>query len=63
MMKDYLNIISSISDNTTIELTYNGSGSFIYGTRTVTTPFIGELTLLEVNQSIDFSTINFSIEE
>ena len=51
------NITSSIADNTTIELTANVSGSFIYGTRTVTTPFTGELSLLEVNQSIDFSNI------
>ena len=51
------NITSSIPDNTTIELTANVSGSFIYGTRTVTTPFTGELTLLEINQSIDFSNI------
>ena len=51
------NITSSIPDNTTIELTSNVSGSFIYGTRTVTTPFTGELSLLEVNQSIDFANI------
>ena len=51
------NITSSIADNTTIELTANVSGSFIYGTRTVTTPFTGELSLLEVNQSINFSNI------
>ena len=49
------NISSSIPDNTKIELTANVSGSFIYGTRTVTTPFTGELTLLNVNPSIDFS--------
>ncbi len=40
------NITSSIPDNTTIELTSNVSGSFIYDTRTVTTPFTGELSLL-----------------
>lgn len=51
------NITSSIADNTTIELTANVSGSFIYGTRTITTPFTGELSLLDVNQSIDFSNI------
>ena len=51
------NITSSITDNTTIELTANVSGSFIYGTRTITTPFTGELSLLDVNQSIDFSNI------
>ena len=51
------NIPSSIPDNTSIELTANVSGSFIYGTRTVTTPFTGELTLLDVNPSIDFSNV------
>ena len=51
------NITSSITDNTTIELTANVSGSFIYGTRTITTSFTGELSLLDVNQSIDFSNI------
>jgi len=51
------NIPSSIADNTQIELTTNISGSFIYGTRVITTPFTGELTLLDVNQTIDFSNI------
>ena len=50
------NIPSSINDNTKIELTSNVGGSFIYQTRTVTTPFEGELTLLSANPSIDFSS-------
>lgn len=44
-----------LQDNTKIELTSNVMSSFIYGTRTITTPFTGELTLLEGNSSIDFS--------
>ena len=51
------NLTTSIPDNTKIELTSNVSGSFIYGTRTVTTPFTGELTLLDANASIDFSLV------
>lgn len=49
------NMSSSIADNTEVELTANVSGSFIYGTRTVTAPFTGELTLLDANNSISFS--------
>ena len=51
------NLTSPVADNTTIELTTNVAGSFIYGTRKVTTPTIGELTLLEVNPSFNFSNI------
>lgn len=50
------NIPSSINDNTKIELTSNVGGGFIYQTRTVATPFEGELTLLSANPSIDFSS-------
>ena len=49
------NLPSTISDNTKVELTSNVSGSFIYKTRSITTPFTGELTLLDANPSIDFS--------
>ena len=49
------NLPSSIMDNTTVELTANVSSSFLYGTRKITTPFTGELTLLDVNNSISFS--------
>lgn len=49
------NLPATIADSTSVELTANVAGSFIYGTRTVTTPFTGELTLLEANPTIDFS--------
>jgi len=49
------NLSSSIMDNTTVELTANVSSSFLYGTRKITTPFTGEITLLDVNNSISFS--------
>lgn len=51
------NLPETIKDNTKVELTSNLSGSFIYGTRTITTPFTGELTLLYTNFSIGFSPI------
>ncbi len=49
------NLPATVADGTSVELTANVAGSFIYGTRTVTTPFTGELTLLEANPTIDFS--------
>ena len=49
------NMSSAISDNTKVEIIANVAGSFIYGTRSITTPFNGELTLLDANQAIDFS--------
>ena len=51
------NLPLAISDNTKVELTLNVSESFIYKTRTITTPFTGELTLLDANPSIDFSFV------
>ena len=51
------NLPLAISDNTEVELTSNVSGSFIYKTRTITTPFTGELTLLDANPSINFSFV------
>ena len=48
---------SSITENTKIEIVANVAGSFIYGTRIITTPFTGELTLLDVNPSISFSNL------
>lgn len=54
------NLPSTIADNTHVELTANVAGSFIYKTRTVTAPFTGELTLLDINSTIDFSTIPIS---
>ena len=49
------NITSSIPNGKEIELTANVSGSFIYTKRTVTTPFTGELTLLDANTSLSFA--------
>ena len=54
------NLPASITDDTKVELTANVAGSFIYGTRVVTTPFLGELTLLDVNETIDFLLIPIS---
>ena len=54
------NLSSSITDGTVIEITANVAGSFIYGTRKVTAPFTGELTLLDVNPSFDFSLVPIS---
>ena len=54
------NLPTSITDGTKVELTSNVAGSFIYGTRTVTTPFTGELTLLDINPTIEFSNIPLS---
>ena len=54
------NLPASITDGTKVELTSNVAGSFIYGTRTVTTPFTGELTLLDINPTIEFSNIPLS---
>lgn len=51
------NLPLAISDNTKVELTSNVSESFIYKTRTITTPFTVELTLLDANPSIDFSFV------
>lgn len=49
------NLPLAISNNTKVELTSNVSGSFIY--KTITTPFTGELTLLDANPSINFSFV------
>jgi hypothetical protein len=51
------NLPLAISDNPKVELTSNVSESFIYKTRTITTPFTVELTLLDANPSIDFSFV------
>ncbi len=53
------NLPASITNDTTVELTANVSGSFLYGKRTITTPFTGELTLLDGSQTIDFSLTPF----
>lgn len=53
-------LLSPLEDNTKVELIANIASSFIYKTRTITTPTTGELTLLEVNPSIDFSQLPIS---
>ena len=57
------NLTNSIPDNTKIKLTSNVSGSFIYGTRTVTTLFTVELTLLDANAFIDFFLVHLYISK
>lgn len=51
------NLPSSLVDGTKVELVSNVAGSFIYGTRTVTTPFDGELSLLDADSAISFSLV------
>ncbi len=51
------NLSALIDDDTEVEITANVVGSFIYGTRLITTPTTGELTLLEVNPSFSFSNV------
>ena len=51
------NLPTTIADGTTVKLTANVAGSFIYGTKQVTTPFTGELTLLNINEAISFSLV------
>lgn len=48
------NIIDSIPDGTEIEITSCVPGSFIYKTRTITTPFSGELTLMDSPSNVPF---------
>lgn len=57
------NLTTSIPDNTKIKLTSNVSGSFICVTRTVTTPFTDELTLIDANAFIDFSLVHLYISK
>lgn len=54
MMFEY-NLIDSIPDGTEIEITSCVPGSFIYKTRTITTPFSGELTLMDAPSNCKFS--------
>lgn len=45
----------TISNNTDIEITSNLSGSFIYETRKITSPYDGELSLLDITNQTEFS--------
>lgn len=46
---------SIINDNTNIEIISNINGSFIYETRKITTPHLGELSLLDITNPIVFT--------
>ncbi len=48
-------LTNSIPDGTTVEITSCIPGSFIYKTRTIATPFNGELTLMDAPSNIKFS--------
>lgn len=45
----------TISNNTDIEITSNLSGSFIYETRKITSPYDGELSLIDITNQTEFS--------
>lgn len=51
------NLTTSIPDNTEIEFISNISNSFLYETRKITTPFNGELSLMDTDNSLSFSLI------
>lgn len=48
------NITTPITDGTELELTSNVASSFVYGTRKITTPHEGELSLLETDTTMVF---------
>lgn len=50
-------LTASIPDNTEIEFISNISNSFLYETRKITTPFNGELSLMDTDNSLSFSLI------
>lgn len=50
-------LTTSIPDNTEIEFISNISNSFLYETRKITTPFNGELSLMDTDNSLSFSLI------
>lgn len=49
------NIADTITDGTEIEVTSNVASSFIYGTKIVTSPYDGELSLMETTKAFVFS--------
>lgn len=53
-------ITDSILDNTQIEFISCVAGSFIYSTRFIVTPHLGELTIMEASSNIRFSLIPVS---
>lgn len=53
-------ISDPITDGTEIEFTSNVASSFIYGTRIITSPFNGELSLMDTTKTFTFSLIPIS---
>lgn len=49
-----LNLTDTIKDNTEIEFIINIPGTFIYETRKITTPYNGELTIMDIDSSLSF---------
>lgn len=56
------NITDAITDNTEIELTSNVASSFIYGSRTITSPYDGELSLIDAVKTFTFSKVPISLD-
>ncbi len=56
------NLTDKISDGTSIEFTTCSPSSFIYETRKITTPFNGELTIMDASKSIVFSLTPISYD-
>lgn len=52
--------LSSINDDTELTIIINISGSFLYETRKIITPYNGELSLLEAPASLSFTNIPLS---
>ena len=52
---------SPIADNTNIEITANDPGSFIYSTRKITTPYNGEISLMDTDLTFSFDLTPISI--
>lgn len=50
----------TIPNNTEIEIISNIPGSFIYETRKVTTPYNGELSLMDITKTVDFDLVSMS---
>lgn len=47
-------IASTVQDGTEVEITVCLPASFVYTTRTITTPFDGELSLMDMTNSVEF---------
>lgn len=53
-------ITDTIPDGTEIEFTSNVSSSFIYGSRLITSPYDGELSLMDATKTFTFSLVPIS---